>query len=778
MNLSRFVSRFGHGLLLMTLLVACGGGGSKDQDVAAGPADTMDTIEVADTSPGDVAEEVTPPAPPVYVDAPFLQPRARAWTSAHGLPEGAVTAIAADALGRVWAAGAWGLARSMGEVWEGAPLAAGEQPAVLDLLAAADKTLWVLTAGNLIAVGADGLARPLELMLGEGVALGRAGPSGAWVLTSEGVCRATLAPGADTPACDDWVQLPPGAPVDLSGAPDEGVFVATAAGLHRFSGDAWVETPLGVSPLTIRGLDTAPDGTLWVATDAGLFRLLLGRASAVARFTGDDGLPFEDLRRVDLGANGEVLLSTDLGAVRYHQGRFDVYHSRHWLPDVEVSAAAATADGALWFATSGGVGEVYTEETTLAQKAQHYEDGTYERHRRHGYISSISLGAPGDLSQPVPRDDDNDGQWTGMWLAALAYEHGATGDPVAKERAEDASRALRFLEEVTPRPGFIARSILPIEDCEVRLTGDPEVVGEWHASEDGVWCWKGNTSSDEFVGHLYGQAVYYDLVAEGDEKAAVAANMAAMVDDIVTGGGTEHTYRMVDVDGLPTDDGHFEPLYMSTIGIYGDAGKNGAIILGALLTAHHMTGEPRFMEHFHVLIDEHGYDEYVRNEKEIQDAFWINHDSDEMAFMAFHALMRYEDDPARRATWLEGLEGLWQTQRPERNPEFNMTWALLTEAEEIDLDASIETLKLIPWELVGWRVDNSPRADYELDPEPDRFGDPQALAVFPYDERHIMRWSINPYALAGGDGGHSEEAGTYWLLPYWMGRYGGLIVPE
>ena len=34
-----------------------------------------------------------------------------------------------------------------------------------------------------------------------------------------------------------------------------------------------------------------------------------------------------------------------------------------------------------------------------------------------------------------------------------------------------------------------------------------------------------------------------------------------------------------------------------------------------------------------------------------------------------------------------------------------------------------------------------------------------------------MRWNSNPFVVDGGAGGHSEDDGAAYLLPYWMGRY-------
>ncbi|NBO63785.1 MAG: hypothetical protein EBU88_02840 [Acidobacteria bacterium] len=57
----------------------------------------------------------------------------------------------------------------------------------------------------------------------------------------------------------------------------------------------------------------------------------------------------------------------------------------------------------------------------------------------------------------------------------------------------------------------------------------------------------------------------------------------------------------------------------------------------------------------------------------------------------------------------------------------------------------------------------------------DRFGRPQALIVLPYDELSMNKWNDNPYWLDGGYDGRREDDGSYFLLPYWMGRYHKLI---
>jgi hypothetical protein len=153
----------------------------------------------------------------------------------------------------------------------------------------------------------------------------------------------------------------------------------------------------------------------------------------------------------------------------------------------------------------------------------------------------------------------------------------------------------------------------------------------------------------------------------------------------------------------------------------------------------------------------------------------INHSDDELAFLSYYPLLRYEDDPALLEVYRQSLERSWQIERPERNPLWNFIYAAGTGVAEFDREASLRTLREIPMDLVQWDVRNSHRLDVPIDPLSDRFKRRQALVVLPYDELPMSKWNGNPYSLDGGNGGRSEDDGAYFLLPYWMGRYHKLI---
>lgn len=557
-----------------------------------------------------------------------------------------------------------------------------------------------------------------------------------------------------------------------------GAWLATLSGVWRVAWEtgataAWSRNDELPDP-TVTGLLCSTDLSsptvppLWVATRGGLVHV---EAETSAVFDGAAGLPILALRGIAPGSQEQPLLLSDKGLVRRRtDGTYDYYHSRYWLPDDDVRAALALPDGDLLVATARGAARIGPERMTLAQKAAILDDIMATHHNRLGMFSPCNLTEPGDMSTSYNRDDDNDGQWTGMYLASQSFRYAVSASAQARDLARQAKDALLRLHTVTGKPGFFARSVIAPEDCESRQC---EGCGEWHLSGDNQWCWKGDTSSDEYVGHIFGLSLYYDLVADEVEKAEIRDAFVLLHDGIIANG-----YILEDIDGKVTTHGQFNPEWMSLVGVFGDAGLNGAMILGGLRATYHMTGEPRFLDAFYELAVTHGYADYVRRIEEINLKVHTNHDSEEMSFLALATLVRYEDDPCLIPLWQEGLAYLWEVNRPERNPEFAMLYAWMShDLDGTDLPVAIETLEL--WYLHGikWPVMNSHRADYTPNPKPDRQGKPQSLEVLPYNQKQVLRWAENPYRLDHDGTGREMEILTSWLLPYWMGRYLGILGP-
>jgi len=96
----------------------------------------------------------------------------------------------------------------------------------------------------------------------------------------------------------------------------------------------------------------------------------------------------------------------------------------------------------------------------------------------------------------------------------------------------------------------------------------------------------------------------------------------------------------------------------------------------------------------------------------------------------------------------------------------------------VDLPGAVWTLYRMPMDTIEWTVRNSHRQDITWAAASDRFRRREALTLLPPDERPVMKWNGNPFVVDGGGGGHGEDDGAAFLLPYWMGRYHKFILGE
>jgi hypothetical protein len=476
--------------------------------------------------------------------------------------------------------------------------------------------------------------------------------------------------------------------------------------------------------------------------------------------------PVTDVTVLGPDSASALWVGTKRGAIRYSEGyrRREYFAGLRWLPDDQVTGIAVDGDTA-WVETPKGYSRIEYRTTTLAEKSQAFVRRIQERHLRWGLTADSTLRVAGDLSTNQLRSSDNDGLWTAMYVAAESFRYKVTGDPAARANARRGMEAIVRLEQITGRPGFPARSFVKVGEDE-----QPK-DGEWHDTPDKLWRWKGDTSSDEIVGHYFVYPIYLDLVADEGEKQTLRATLDRITNHII-----DNNYQLIDVDGKHTRWGWWTPEL-----IWEDADETGLRalhLLSHLRVAQHVTADPahrkKFAAAYDDLIKRHRYHLLIRNQKVMVPGH-INHSDDELAFLSFYPLLRYEADAALLAIYKESLERSWQIERPERNPLWNVIYAAGTGAAEFDKEESLRTLREIPMDLVQWTVTNSHRQDVPIDSLADRFKRRQALSVLPYDELPMSKWNGNPYNLDGGNGGRSEDDGAYFLLPYWMGRFHGVF---
>ena len=150
-----------------------------------------------------------------------------------------------------------------------------------------------------------------------------------------------------------------------------------------------------------------------------------------------------------------------------------------------------------------------------------------------------------------------------------------------------------------------------------------------------------------------------------------------------------------------------------------------------------------------------------------------NHSDDEMYYCGYWGLYRYAFNDTLKAMYKKAILDHWETERPEKEGLWNIMTAL-TGTEEFDLEEAVWYLQEYPLDLINWSVTNSHRKDIEMiDPD---FRGQTTKEVLPPDELPVSRHNANRFDLDGKGAGRSEySAGDIWLLPYWMGRYLGVI---
>jgi hypothetical protein len=600
----------------------------------------------------------------------------------------------------------------------------------------------------------------------------------------------------------------------------DGRIAAAAAGglyLKRASG-AWERLfpksgNRSWAPVDVRGVAFDSRDRLWFASPQGAGCL---DGSTWTLYTGAEGLPYDDFTTLAAGPNGEVWFGTHRGAIRFDGTTWEYRQGLRWLLDDDVRSIAVGTAGDAWITTGKGPAHIERRTTTLAEKARLFEAEIDKRHRRtpYGFVLEVQLKTPGDPSSWVQHDSDNDGLWTAMYGAGECFAFAATGREDARKRAIAAFEALRFLGTVTkggshaPPRGFVARSILPASgpdpnrqdspehDRRMRETRDrlwKDLSPRWPLSADGKWYWKADTSSDELDGHYFFYGVYYDLVARSEEeKRAVREHVAALTSHMV-----DHNFQLVDHDGKATRWGVFDPQNLNhNPNFREERGVNSLSMLAYLKVASHITEDAKYERAYRSLIQDHAYDQNVMIPKSNAGPGAGNQSDDEMVFMNYYGLLRYEKDPALRRKYLIAFHNHWKMEEPELNPLFNFLYALSASGEKFEdafdsidltpagtwLPDSVDTLRRYPTDRIAWGYHNSHRKDIVPLPAYARESDGSPLGyringkVLPIDERYVGHWNHDPWRLDQNGDGRSLGDGASFLLPYYLGLYARFIV--
>jgi hypothetical protein len=484
-------------------------------------------------------------------------------------------------------------------------------------------------------------------------------------------------------------------------------------------------------------------------------------------------LPWTEITSVE-EVNGNVWVGTTKGAFRIDDdGSFSYFASKRWLPSDHVVDIERGPGQSVLVLSDKGLARIDIKEMTLHDKAMYYEQQVRSRHIRHGFNATLGHMTDGNLATGSLEDSDNDGLWTSMYLGAEVFRYAVTKSEDALQNIRESMEAMERLYTINKVKGFPSRSF---ERRGYKYDDEP-----WRRADHPEWDWKSTTSSDEAIGHMFVYGAMAELLDDEDLKNRAIVLMDSLMQHIL-----DHDMYLVDWNGEPTLWGKWHPDYVNARPIMvGDRKINASNITAMLQTAYHFTKKEAYKEKAFELMTEHGYyDNLMRPMAQVGRApesaddwskmlseAW-NHSDDEMYFLGYWGLYRYAFNDTLKTKFKDAIIDHWQAERPEKEGAWNIFTAL-TGTNEFDLNEAIWYLQGYPLDLIHWRVQNSHRKDIEM-LEPN-FRLQTTKEVLHPGELPVSRHNANRFNLDGGNGGSEYSAGDIWLLPYWMGRYLGVI---
>ncbi len=559
---------------------------------------------------------------------------------------------------------------------------------------------------------------------------------------------------------------------------------------HQANTDTyWVLGKKTLSTLSGSKLTKVFDGSGFTAFDTDGKKVVIG--------TTDGIITLDAATKKQIGSKNQKLPVTEITAVKAigdrfwfgttngafasrADGKFDYYNGERWLPGNVVTNLSEGPENSVLILTTAGLSQICYKKMTLQDKAVFYDKQVRSRHIRNGFNASISQMEKGNLSSGYLSDSDNDGLWTSMYLGGEIFRYAVTKDPEALQNVVESLDAMERLYTVNGIPGFPSRSFE--RSGYINVLSDPE---RWQHSADSEWDWKATTSSDEAIGHIFAFGAMAELIQEPVIKKRAITLIDTLMSHII-----KNDMYMIDYNGKPTQWGRWNPEYVNAFPInVGDRKLNSSNIVAMLQTAYHFTKKEKYKQKAFELMKKYGYYENLmrpmsiigkapadadEHSKHMSDGW--NHSDDEMYFVGYWGLYRYALNDTLKAAYKKAIIDHWQAERPEKEGAWNIFTAL-TGVKEFDLNEAAWYLREYPLDMIDWVIMNSHRKDIEK--VAPNFRNQTIKEVLPPDESPIQRHNGNTFNLdrRGSNGTSEHSAGDIWLLPYWLGRYLGVISP-
>ncbi len=292
---------------------------------------------------------------------------------------------------------------------------------------------------------------------------------------------------------------------------------------------------------------------------------------------------------------------------------------------------------------------------------------------------------------------------------------------------------------------------------KVNATGEiPErlwnnLIGKKYKIEDIVY--KGDTSSDEIIGHLFLYKLAYDILGPEDPelKKMLEETMEKFAQHL-----SDNSYTMVDGSGQPTTWAKFSRTYFHNGQTLGGSPLNALVILTGFKVAAYITGNQKWEDEYRMAALDEGYQfaEIMTQELERYEMcilefansvspvlgfilrpivgtelfkslyrIILNYSDEEMAMLGFYTLFQLEDDEELLAYYREAIDDWWYSMSFSENALWYYIYQLAY-PDEVKTDyygnSLIETASWVldrhPIDTRRYGATNANRDDvYELD---------------------------------------------------------------
>ena len=410
--------------------------------------------------------------------------------------------------------------------------------------------------------------------------------------------------------------------------------------------------------------------------------------------------------------------------------------------------------------------DVTPSQLSLAEKAARFQDRIVSFFRAdEGFLRYRRMLDGSD--QPVYGNLADGTFHTGIYVASQALRYATTRSPESRQELVLGLDGLKFLMDVTGKPGLLSRHCSPATAVD-----DPR----WLPSPtDPGYMWRSDVSKDQYAGFALGIGVTAALIRDPDIRERVGALASAATSHL-----RENDLQIIDTDGERTTFGDLDAR------IWGiPIGVNALIVLAIAKVAAVTSKDPRDAEFYAELVDaglpDIGYWAHFS-------FLWIyKRVNDNMGYQALYPLLLLEDSEAVATKYRASGERSWKHLAGEHNAFFGFVHAALVarhdEASREVGSESVDALFEFPESKIPLPIDltregfDIPQAFFTDDDCRPRSREPVPLYM---RSRSSNFWGSDPYRMVANiqSIGNLDTASSDYLLAYWMGRYHGFVTAD